>query len=65
MVFAEESFTAEALRAAGEAFLTGTTVEVLGITELDGRALGGGKPGPVALRLHSLYRKRVRERLDP
>lgn len=64
VAFAEQSFTVQALRAADEAFLTGTTVEVLAITDLDGRALAGGRPGPVALRLRSLYRERLRERLD-
>lgn len=37
----------EALYRADEVFLTGTTVEVLGVTHIDGRQIGTGRPGPV------------------
>lgn len=36
-----------ALYAADEVFLTGTTVEILGVVTIDGRTIGGGAPGPV------------------
>jgi D-alanine transaminase len=35
------------LYAAAEVFLTGTTVEVLGVVGVDGKSIGGGEPGPV------------------
>ena len=36
---------------ADEIFLTGTTVEVIGVVRVDGKTIGGGKPGPVTQRL--------------
>jgi D-alanine transaminase len=36
---------------AAEVFLTGTTVEVLGVVRIDGKTIGGGKPGPLTQRL--------------
>lgn len=39
------------LFAAQEVFLTGTTVEVLGVVEIDGKVIGPGRPGPVTSRL--------------
>jgi branched-subunit amino acid aminotransferase/4-amino-4-deoxychorismate lyase len=39
------------LRAAGEAMLTSTSVCVLPIVECDGRAIGGGTPGPIYRRM--------------
>ncbi len=44
-----------------EVFLTGTTSEILPIIQLDGRAVGGGKPGPVTQRLQQVYREAVRQ----
>jgi D-alanine transaminase len=42
--------------AADELFLMGSSTEVVGIVQVDGRPVGGGKPGPVTKRLHELYR---------
>ena len=36
---------------AAEVFLTGTTVEILGVVRIDGRPIGTGKPGPITERL--------------
>jgi len=47
------------LYAAEEAFITGTTFEVTPVVEIDERAIGTGKPGPVARRLLETYRKRA------
>lgn len=41
--------------AADELLLTSSTKEVLAITQLDGKPVGSGKPGPMFTRLHSLY----------
>ncbi|MDF0642874.1 MAG: D-amino-acid transaminase [Nitrospira sp.] len=47
-----ERYPAQAdLFAAEEVFLTGTTVEVLGVVEIDGQAIGSGRPGPVTGRI--------------
>jgi D-alanine transaminase len=44
----EERFLpVEALYMADEVFLTGTTIEVLGVIRVDGRTIGSGQPGPV------------------
>ena len=47
------------LRTADELFLAGTTMEVMPIVSVDGRAVGDGKPGPVARRLLELLRKKA------
>ena len=44
----EERFlTVDALYAADEVFLTGTTIEVLGVVQIDGKTIGSGQPGPI------------------
>ena len=45
---------------ADECFLTGSAAEVIAAVRLDGRDIGGGKPGPVTLRLNEAFRKLVR-----
>ena len=40
---------------ADEAFFTGTAAEVTPIRELDGRAIGDGRRGPVTRQLQKLY----------
>lgn len=43
----EKNLTRYDLYTADEFFLTGTAAEVISIVEIDGRAIGDGKPGPV------------------
>ncbi|UVT15714.1 MAG: D-amino acid aminotransferase [Nitrospira sp.] len=44
----EERFIpVESLYAADEVFLTGTTLEVLGVVRVDGTTIGSGRPGPI------------------
>jgi D-alanine transaminase len=44
----EERFlSVDALYAADEVFLTGTTLEVLGVVRIDGKTIGSGQPGPI------------------
>lgn len=45
---------------AQEVFLTGTTVEVLGVVRVDGRQIGNGKPGSVTKRLAEAFAEQVR-----
>ncbi len=45
------------LRCADEILLTSATKEVLSVTTLDGKAVGPGKPGPVATALYSAYQE--------
>lgn len=55
----EGRYRREELEAADEAFFTSTTRELLPICRLDGRPVGGRRPGPVTLRLHDGYRALV------
>lgn len=43
----ERFFPVDFLYAADEVFLTGTTIEVLGVVEIDGNVIGTGRPGPI------------------
>ncbi len=43
------------LRAADEIWVTSSSKEVLAIVELDGKPIGGGRPGPVFRRMYQLY----------
>jgi len=45
---------------ADEAFLCGTGVQVAPIIEVDGRPIGSGSPGPLALSLQEAYFRAVR-----
>lgn len=44
-----------------ELFLTGTSTEVLGIVNVDSKAIGGGTPGPITKLLHRTYRQAVED----
>ena len=45
---------------ADEAFFTGTASEIIGIRQVDGRAIGSGKPGPVTRDLRTRFQTLVR-----
>ncbi len=51
----EKRITRDEVYSADEAFFTGTAAEVTPIRELDNRAIGEGKRGPVTTQLQSLY----------
>lgn len=57
---AEDIVTRFDLYTADEVFLTGTAAEIIGVTKIDGRTIGDGRPGPVtgdlADRFHALAR---------
>lgn len=53
----EEAFTTEQLLGADEAFITGTTVEVTPILQVDGHAIGNGTPGSITIKLQSEFEK--------
>ena len=50
---------------ADEVFTTGTMGELTPVLEVDGRAIGHGKPGPITRRLQELYRAHTREEGEP
>jgi len=51
----EERFTRDAMYVADEVFLTGTAAEVTPVREIDDRAVGEGKRGPVTTLLQKAY----------
>ncbi|MGE5590334.1 MAG: branched-chain-amino-acid transaminase [Bacillota bacterium] len=55
----EELFTRYDLYTAEECFLTGTGAEIIAVNECDGRAIGDGRPGPVARSLIAAYHELV------
>lgn len=52
----EELLTRHDLFNADEVFLTGTAAEIVPVVKIDGRIIGGGKPGPVTQRLQQRFR---------
>ena len=57
---AEQNLTRHDLYAADEIFLTGTAAEVIGVTQIDGRQIGSGRPGPVTRELLEKFEAYVR-----
>mgnify|MGYP001107435769 CR=1 FL=1 len=51
----ERAFDLEEAHNAAEAFITSATTFVTPVISLDGKAIGDGKPGPLAKRLRQLY----------
>jgi D-alanine transaminase len=60
----EAPYTLGELRAADELFVANTTADVMPVVALDGRAVGGGRPGPVSRALAAALAARV-GRADP
>jgi branched-chain amino acid aminotransferase len=44
---------------ADECFITNTTIEIMPVTSVDGKRVGGGKPGPVTRMLGNAYKSEV------
>ncbi|WP_225026366.1 D-amino-acid transaminase [Xinfangfangia pollutisoli] len=57
----ERNFTVDEAKAADEAFITSASAFVLPVVEIDGVALGTGKPGKVAGRLREIYLDEMRK----
>ena len=55
MEIEERNFTIEEAQHADEAFFTSASAFVMPVVEIDGKALGDGTPGSVALRLREIY----------
>lgn len=60
----EQDIRLDELYYAQEAFLTNSLIEVMPLTEVDGKFIGSGKPGPITQKLMSAYRKMVRMRKE-
>ena len=59
LALVERPFTLEEAYSAREAFITSASQIVLPVTRIDGRAIGNGAPGPVALALRHAYHDRA------
>jgi branched-subunit amino acid aminotransferase/4-amino-4-deoxychorismate lyase len=60
----EAPLPATAVRRAGELFVTASTIEIVPVTRVDGRAVAGGRPGTVTQRLQDRYRTVVADALS-
>ncbi|HWE03901.1 MAG TPA: branched-chain-amino-acid transaminase [Tepidisphaeraceae bacterium] len=57
----EKTLQRHDLYIADECFLTGTGAEVVPVTKIDGRQVGGGSPGPTTRKLIEAFRRYIRE----
>jgi branched-chain amino acid aminotransferase len=55
----ETTMTRFDLYTADECFLTGTAAEVIPVIDIDGRIIGGGKPGVVTCKLITLFKQHI------
>ena len=53
----EQDITIDALNSADEIWLSSSTKEALPVTQLDGKAVGTGKPGPVWKKIKAFYQE--------
>ncbi|NQX66319.1 D-amino-acid transaminase [Paenibacillus alba] len=53
----EQAFTTEQLLLADEAFITGTTVEITPILQIDGKPIANGSPGPLTQTLQREFER--------
>lgn len=58
--FVERAISEAEALAADEVFITSTTRELAWVSHWNGKTVGGGKCGPVALKLHKAYQEKVR-----
>ncbi len=63
MPYEIRAISEQEVRAADEVWITSSTKEVLAVTTLDERTVGGGKPGAVFRRMHGLYQDFKRSRM--
>ena len=57
----ERNFTIEEAMQADEAFITSASAFVMPVVQVDGAAIGTGKPGHVATRLREIYLDEMRK----
>lgn len=57
----ERAFTVAEVQAADEAFITSASAFVMPVVEMDGAAIGSGRPGPVTARLREIYLDEMRK----
>jgi len=57
----EKNVRLDELYTADEAFITNSLIEIVPVTEVSGKTIGVGKPGPMTKRLASAYRRLVKK----
>lgn len=57
----ERNFTVDEAQQADEAFITSASAFVMPVIEIDGAAIGSGKPGKVAARMREIYLEETRK----
>ncbi len=57
----EEPFTVQDAKIAKEAFFTAASAFITPVTSIDGVLIGDGAPGPISMRLRTLYFERARK----
>ena len=57
----ERPFTVQEVQEADEAFATAATIFVMPVVEMDGKAIGTGKPGKTVARLREIYIEEMRK----
>lgn len=55
----EEAFSLQDLNEADEVFVTGTTMEISPVIEIDGRPVGDGQPGTIVRRLQEAFEQLI------
>ncbi len=55
----EKDITLDEFYQVDEAFIAGTGDEIMGITELSGKAIGQGEVGPMTRKIYTQYRERI------
>lgn len=64
LAVSETMLTRHDLYSADECFFTNTSSEVMPVTEVDGRRVGSGRPGPVTRLLAEAFKQHVLRRID-
>ncbi len=59
IAFEERLFTIDEAMAADEAFISSATTLALAVISIDGKTIGGGKPGALTRQLRDCYKERV------
>lgn len=61
--FGEKATRPEELQSAAEVFITGSTLEVMPVKQIEGQAIGGGLRGKMTAQLQKFYKERIEEEM--
>jgi branched-chain amino acid aminotransferase len=57
----ERLMTRHEVYTADECFLTGTAAEIIPVVKVDGRIIGGGKPGPITTKMMKMFKNATKK----